>query len=96
MRLPLLFAPLLLMACAQPEVSKPDDLSAGEPCDPAIFADYIGREATQELGAEMQQLAAAQIVRWINPDTMVTMDYRPNRLNIYLDAEGRIERASCG
>lgn len=91
-----LFAPLLLIACAQPEMDEPEDLSAGEPCDPAIFADYIGRQATQELAAEMMSLAGAELMRWINPDSVVTMDFRPNRLNIYLDAEGKIERANCG
>ena len=96
MRIALMFAPLVLIACAQPDMDEPVDLSAGEPCDPAIFVDYIGREATQELAAEMMGLAGTSLMRWINPDSAVTMDYRPDRLNIHLDGEGRIERANCG
>lgn len=34
--------------------------------------------------------------RIIGPDTAVTMDFRPERLNIAVDGSGNIERVYCG
>ena len=34
--------------------------------------------------------------RVIRPDTMVTRDYRPERLNVHVNQKGRIERIDCG
>lgn len=34
--------------------------------------------------------------RVIGPDTVVTMDYNPERLNLETDAAGRLTRAYCG
>jgi hypothetical protein len=43
----------------------------------------------------MKQTGATKI-RWVAKGMMVTMDYREDRLTVYLDAANRIERASCG
>ncbi len=34
--------------------------------------------------------------RIIHPDTAVTRDYRADRLNVHVNARGRIERVDCG
>ncbi len=34
--------------------------------------------------------------RIIHPDTAVTRDYRADRLNIHIDAQGRITLIACG
>ena len=96
MRLIFMLAPLSLLACAQPEMDEPADLSAGEPCDPSIFDDYIGQDATQAVAAEMMEKSGARLMRWIRPDMAVTMDYRPNRLNIHIDDNDKIVSANCG
>ena len=38
----------------------------------------------------------ARHLRWVAKGMMVTMDYRDDRLTVYLDANNRVERASCG
>jgi hypothetical protein len=43
----------------------------------------------------MQTRSGARTLRWIAPNTAVTMDFRPDRLNVYVDAKGRIERFTC-
>jgi hypothetical protein len=48
-----------------------------------------------------QPLAAVTLpkdlnARIIGPDTVVTMDHRPERLNIEVDGRGTIERLYCG
>ena len=34
--------------------------------------------------------------RVIRPDTMVTRDYRAERLNVHINNKGQIERMTCG
>jgi hypothetical protein len=43
----------------------------------------------------MQARSGARTLRWIAPDTAVTMDFRQDRLNVYVDSKGRIERFTC-
>jgi hypothetical protein len=56
----------------------------------------VGRQATSEVGAEALRLTRAQRLRWIRPGDAVTMDYREDRLNIDLDAQGRVRALRCG
>jgi len=65
-------------------------------CDAVPARQLVGRVRSAELGAEALRLSRARNLRWIPPGTAVTMDYRPDRLNIELDAQGRITRIGCG
>jgi len=56
----------------------------------------VGRAAGSEIGAEALSLTGAARLRWIRPGDAVTMDYSPGRLNIHLDADGKVERLACG
>jgi hypothetical protein len=42
------------------------------------------------------RLSGARNVRVIPKDGVVTMDYREDRLNLYLDGAKKVERISCG
>lgn len=65
-------------------------------CDAARAQPLVGRMATSELGAEAMRLTGADGLRWIPPGAAVTMDYRPGRLNIKLDAHNRVTDFTCG
>lgn len=56
----------------------------------------VGRPADAALGADALRLSGASRLRWIRPGDMVTMDYSAQRLNVHLDAQGRVERFACG
>jgi len=89
---------LLIGACA----AAPADPLEGIPeagagkCDAARAQALIGRTATTELGGEALRLTGAKALRWIQPGTMVTMDFRTDRLNIELDAQNRVTKIRCG
>jgi hypothetical protein len=65
-------------------------------CNAAAARGLAGRTATEELAAEALALTGARQTRTITPGMMVTMDYSPDRLNIHVGPDGRVERLVCG
>lgn len=57
---------------------------------------FIGQPATSALGAEIQRKTGARTFRWLPEGTIVTMEYRDDRVNIDLDPANRIKRVRCG
>jgi hypothetical protein len=68
----------------------------GRRCDAAKAKRLVGRKRSPRVEAEALRLSGAAIVRWIPPGTMVTMDYRADRLDLRVDGKGRILSVSCG
>ena len=92
---------LLAVACTMTAEGEPPaggsaEPAAGQDCNVEGLHDLVGRPATAELGAEALRRSHARTMRWIRPGDVVTMDYSPQRLNINLDAQGRVERFTCG
>jgi len=87
-------AALALSACATVD-SPPSRTPAGQ-CDAARIADLVGRPASAELGGEAMQRSGSSRLRWLRPGDVMTMDYSLQRLNIHLDAEGRVDHFACG
>jgi hypothetical protein len=65
-------------------------------CKADGLADLVGKSATADLGAEALSRSGARTLRWIQPGTMVTMDYRQDRLDVHLDEHNVVTRLSCG
>ena len=93
---------VLTGACTTPagagdEVPVPEHGSTtGYRCDAAKAQAIVGGAGTQAAGARALQLSGARTIRWIRPGDAVTMDFRTDRLNIHLDAKGRVQRVNCG
>jgi uncharacterized protein involved in type VI secretion and phage assembly len=91
---------LMTGACTTPADIEPPvpehGSTPGHRCDDSKAQALVGRTGTQELGGQALSLTGAGRLRWIRPGDAVTMDYRTDRLNIHLDARGRVERLSCG
>lgn len=64
---------------------------APSPCGAAQMGYLVGQQVDE---VDLRTLSGN--VRLIYPDTMVTEDYRPGRLNLDLDASGVILRPWCG
>lgn len=97
MRTGLLTASLFpLAACMVTPSGQP---GTGEPiqtCRNEALAQFTGQPATQDLGARMLAASRTRVIRWVAHGMMVTMDYRADRITVFLDASNRVERASCG
>ena len=67
---------------------------------PPNMAETCGAETLQHLlGKPQSALESAEITgptRILPPGSMMTMDHRPDRLNVDLDDSGRINRIWCG
>lgn len=85
-------AALLLAACATAE---PPPSLAGQ-CNADAAQHHVGHAATAEMVEAARKDAGADRVRTLKPGQVVTMEYLAGRLNLYLDADGMIERIACG
>ena len=89
----------LLAACAAVEPS-----SAAPAAEPATanvcrkdgLAAFAGRPATAELGTEVLRASGARTLQWVEAGTMVTMDFREDRVRVWLDEQNRVARVNCG
>ncbi|MDQ8754868.1 I78 family peptidase inhibitor [Sphingosinicella sp. LHD-64] len=89
---------MMTVACT---TTPPEEGGNGGPggaqrCNADGLQSLVGQPGTPELGAQAQQRSNARTLRWIRPGDAVTMDYREDRLNIELDAEGKVARFNCG
>ncbi|TPG21850.1 peptidase inhibitor I78 [Sphingomonas koreensis] len=84
----------LLGACAAAQT--PVVGGAAQSCKADGLDDLVGKAATAELGAAALDRSGAKSLRWIQPGTMVTMDFRRDRLNLHLDAGNVVTRINCG
>ncbi len=65
-------------------------------CDAEAAQRFVGKKADEATVKAAVAASGAKAARVIKPDTMVTMDYRGDRLNIRLDDAGDIIAVTCG
>ncbi|MCK0168631.1 I78 family peptidase inhibitor [Jannaschia sp. S6380] len=76
---------LMLLAACQVEDAAPDD-----PCRAREYAALVGANiAAVSLPADLNH-------RIVPPDSAVTLDFVPERLNVLVDRQGRIFGLRCG
>ena len=91
---PLVMVPALLAmmssACTTPAAPAPPTAA----CNVNAARSYIGQAATSSIAEQARQAAGAGVVRMLDKDAVVTMEYRADRLNLITDA-GHIINATC-
>lgn len=73
-----------------------DPIAVTDTCGLRMAARYSGTSATPKVREALVASVAHNRVRWIRPGTAITQDYRPDRLNIILDEDGRVMTMRCG
>jgi len=86
---------LSLAGCATAGVKRPVEPGAGE-CKGEPGQAFVGRKASADVGRELLEATGAKTLRWVPPRTLVTMDFRPDRLTVSYNDDMVIERVSCG
>ena len=97
MRLP----PALCAACLAAALAgcAPDVADPGaDSCGAGSYQGLVGStdEAALDALADLGLAGDAPQTRFIGPGQAVTMDYRPDRLNVEYDADGIVTRVFCG
>ena len=83
-----------LAACASQPAT--DAVASGGTCNAEPAQSHVGKPASDANLQAAFKASGAKAMRSIKPGQAVTMDYREDRVNIYQDASGNIERISCG
>lgn len=95
MREVLLFAPLLLAACAAAGPPVPGG-TPSRACSAAGTDRFLGQPGTSETGSAILKATNSTQLRWAPPGTMLTMDYSPSRVTVRLGPDGRVIAINCG
>ena len=90
------FGGLALLAGCAAQPPAPVASAPVEGCDAAKAGVSIGQAMTPALAETARTASGAQAVRTIAPGAMVTMDYRPDRLNLTVDDKGVVRAVRCG
>ncbi|VVT03037.1 conserved exported hypothetical protein [Sphingomonas sp. EC-HK361] len=87
--------PLALIGCAA-ATPAPEPMPGGVRCDASAIGDLIGKPADATLATEALRRSGARTIRWLHPDTAMTMDYRVDRLNVKMDLKNVVTGFTCG
>lgn len=77
--------------------SLPAKVSDGpQECRPEALNAFTGKTADEATIKKLVADSGARNARVVKPGMAVTMDFRQDRVTVQVDAQNRIERASCG
>jgi hypothetical protein len=85
---------LSLSACAQ--IPAPVAGTAQARCDAGKASGAVGQLPTPETQERARTRAGAEVVRVLRHNQPITKEFRVGRLNLALNAEGRIASVNCG
>ncbi|HFK2920648.1 TPA: I78 family peptidase inhibitor [Stenotrophomonas maltophilia] len=69
---------------------------AAHECRPEALEAFTGKTADEATIKKLVADSGARNARVVKPGMAVTMDFRQDRVTVQVDAQNRIERASCG
>jgi hypothetical protein len=99
MRNILLIAPALLAACSTapaPADTPVHGVTPGHKCESAGLDRFVGQVGNSETGAAIKDASHAAVLRWAPPGVMLTMDFREDRVTVWLDSANTITKVRCG
>ena len=94
-------AALALGGCARvapPPAADPTPVHGVTPgyiCSNTNLQQFVGQTQSADLEAQLLRVSGAKTVRWVPQGTAVTMEFRSDRLTVFLDAQNKVERLSC-
>ena len=94
MRIAVIVAALAAGGCT-PVAMRGEAPAATAACKTEGLSQWVGKRASDVRADEMVKASGARTMRWIAPNSAVTMDFRPDRLNVYVDDKGVIEKFGC-
>lgn len=84
---------LLAVACA-PVEPMPGPIRTK--CDASAAQRFVGQPFRAGIGERARRATNSKVVRILRPGTVMTMDYREDRVNVSIDERGRVDGVRCG
>ena len=75
---------------------KPAEAATSDRCNAGAASDAVGKPDSSALRADVARKVGHGRIRWLPPGTIVTQDYREDRLNVDIDARRVVTRLRCG
>jgi hypothetical protein len=89
--------PVFLAACSTAPAALPvHGVTPGHKCETVGTDRFIGLVGDSRTGGAIKRATQAYVLRWAPPGKMLTMDYREDRVTVWLDAASKITRIRCG
>ena len=87
----------LLAGCASPgPAPRPTGAPLGGTCDAAPAQSFVGQNTTAKVMEAARVRSGALMVRVLRPGQMITKEFDAQRLNLEVNAAGRIVAVRCG
>jgi hypothetical protein len=99
MRKLLVVFPVLLGACSTapaPAETPVHGETPGHTCTQDGTDQFVGQARSDAVGAQIKQVSHAAVLRWAPPGVMLTMDFRADRVTVWLGEANKITRIRCG
>ena len=98
MRKAFALAPVLLAACSTAPAADPPvhGATSGHKCQEEGTGRYVGQTRSDAVGAEIKRASNSAVLRWAPPGVMLTMDFREDRVTVWLDPANKITKIRCG
>jgi hypothetical protein len=94
--LPILAAAMLGACSTAPAATPVHGVTPGHKCEAAGTGQFVGQAGTSETGAAIMRATHAAVLRWAPPGTMLTMDFREDRVTVHLDEANKVTEIKCG
>ena len=88
-------APAAASADSAPPVPVRGD-TPGHVCQLTGTEEFIGQPANDETQAAIQRVSNAAVLRLALPNSAMTMDFRNDRVTVYLGPDRKITKITCG
>jgi hypothetical protein len=96
MRKCLVIIPLALAGCAATPPPVAPVPGPGGTCNAGPGQPFVGQRASAETGQAILAATGARTLRWAAPDTMMTMEFSPERVTVHYGSDMRINKVICG
>ena len=91
--------PVALAACSTapaPSETPVHGETPGHTCTTDGTDKFVGQIRSDAVGNQIKQVSHAAVLRWAPPGVMLTMDFRADRVTVWLDASNKITQVKCG
>src|SRR6476620_2862049 len=68
----------------------------GHVCQLQGTEEFVGQPGNDDTKAAILHASNSAVLRWAPPGAMMTMDYRTDRVTVYLTGDRKIMKISCG